>query len=56
MLNHALGQYISFAFNEPKKYPKKPFYAEHKKQEPMTDNAMEEMAKNITLMMGGTVN
>ncbi len=25
MLNHALGQYVMAAFNEPKKYPKEPF-------------------------------
>lgn len=24
-LNHALGKYISFAMNDPKKYPEKPF-------------------------------
>jgi len=26
-LNHALGRYVGIAVNDPKKYPKEPFYA-----------------------------
>lgn len=31
-LNHGLGQYISYAFNAPKHYPKEPFLAHESKK------------------------
>jgi len=39
-LNHTLGRYISFAFNDPKHYPKEPF--------PMTDAEREQIDKART--------
>jgi len=54
-LNHLLGRYIGYAVNDPKKYPKKPFL--HKKPAPkvMTSEAMERIAKNVTIKNGGTI-
>lgn len=56
-LNYVLGQYISFSFNDPKKYPKKPYFDEldKKKKEVMSEDEMEEVIKRNTLMMGGII-
>lgn len=54
-LNHILGKYISFAFNDPKKYPRKSFLNKEKELVEMTDNEMEEMAKRNVRMMGGVI-
>ena len=40
------GKYNSFAFNEPKNYPQKPFLFEEKQRE-MSDIEMENWAKNF---------
>lgn len=53
-LNHLLGQYISYAFNNPKEYPKKPYLYEETKQD-MTTNEMERQVINNTIMMGGVI-
>ena len=42
-LNHLLGRYIAYAFNDPKKYPKKPFLEKTNKHA-MTDEEMEREA------------
>jgi len=57
MMNYMLGRYLTFAFNQPKNYPRKPFLDgkfEDKKE--MTDEEMEKMMKRNTKIMGGTVN
>ena len=55
-LNHLLGQYISYAFNNPKEYPKKPYlHEEIKITKVMTINEMERQALNNTIMMGGAI-
>lgn len=57
MLNWILGKYIGFAFNDPKKYPNKPFLDNStpiKKE--MTDKEMEEMGRRNCLMLGGELN
>lgn len=54
-LNHILGKYICFAFNDPKKYPKKSFLSKEKELVVMTDEEMEEMAKRNVRMMGGVI-
>lgn len=55
-LNNILGQYINYAFNNPKKYPK-PFLSEKiKMRHSMTSAEMEEQVRRNTLMMGGVIN
>lgn len=42
-LNHLLGRYVTFAFNDPKHYPKKPFTNESEQtgQKMTSDEALE---------------
>ena len=66
-LNHILGKYIAFSFNDPQKYPSEPFTSgikdesieqennENLVHETMTDDEMEIMAKKIVFMFGGDV-
>lgn len=56
-LNHLLGQYIAYAFNNPKKYPTRPFLEnkETEKVEEMLDSEMERQAKINTVLMGGVI-
>lgn len=55
-LNHLLGQYISYAFNSPKEYPKKPYlYEEKQVQKDMSLSEMERQVINNTIMMGGVI-
>jgi hypothetical protein len=54
-LNHLLGQYIYFAFNDPQKYPKKPFTYEEPKKTEMTISDMERQARINTITMGGVI-
>ena len=48
-LNHILGQYISFAVNDPKHYPRKPIVAKNahrtKKMRPVTIEALDQIAR-----------
>ena len=56
--NYMLGQYIAFAFNDPKKYPKKPFLEEvqqEQKDDEMSADEMEKMAKFNTVKKGGKI-
>mgnify|MGYP000902756275 CR=1 FL=1 len=48
-LNHMLGKYIAFAYNDPKHYPEEPFLKKTKEpvQKNMSDEAMELMGKRI---------
>ena len=55
-LNHILGQYIAYAFNDLKHYPKKPFTEKNTELEPMSDEEMEKQARRNTIKMGGVIN
>lgn len=54
-LNHILGRYIAYAFNDPKKYPKEPYTHKDTTHDVMTDEEMEQQALRNTIMMGGVV-
>lgn len=55
--NWLLGKYITFAYNDPKKYPDKPFLDNATNvNEIMTDDEMERKARLNTLRMGGRIN
>ena len=51
-----LGKYIAYAFNDPKKYPSKPFLENDTDLKPMTDDEMELQARRNTIKMGGVIN
>ena len=56
--NYMLGQYMSYAFNSPKQYPKNPFMESIQEQEElkeMTADEMEKMARINTIKKGGQV-
>ena len=55
-LNHILGKYIGYAFNDPKHYPREPFTEKDTELEPMTDEEMEKQARRNTIKMGGVIN
>lgn len=55
-LNYMLAQYIMYAFNNPKKFPKKPFSEKDTELKPMTDEEMERRARHNTIRMGGVIN
>ena len=55
-LNHILGKYIAYAFNDPKHYPREPFTEKNTELEPMTDEQMEKQARRNTIKMGGVIN
>lgn len=52
-MNFLLGKYIAYAFNNPKKYPNKPFLHNMGKKKTMTDEEMEREALKNTILMGG---
>lgn len=54
-LNHILANYIGFAVNDPKHFPKEPYLGK-KKTVLMDDNEMERMARINTLKQGGVIN
>ena len=54
-LNHLLGKYIGYAFNDPRHYPSEPF-TQKPQLEPMTDEEMEKQARRNTIKMGGVIN
>ena len=56
LFNFMLGKYIAFAFNDPKKYPSKPFLENDTDLKPMTDEEMEKQARRNTIKMGGVIN
>ena len=56
LFNFMLGKYIAFAFNDPKKYPSKPFLDNNTDLKPMTDEEMEKQARRNTIKMGGVIN
>lgn len=56
LFNYLLGKYIAFAFNDPKKYPSKPFLENNTDLKPMTDEEMEKQARRNTIKMGGVIN
>lgn len=56
--NYNLGHYLKFAFNDPSKYPKKPFFEsitneKPKLSAPMSDEDMEKMMIRNTKLLGG---
>ena len=55
LFNYLLGKYVAFAFNDPKKYPSKPFTEKDADQKPMTDEEMERQARRNTIKMGGVI-
>lgn len=56
LFNYMLGKYVAFAFNDPKKYPSKPFFENDTDLKPMTDEEMEKQARRNTIKMGGVIN
>lgn len=46
--NYNLGRYLTYAYHNPKKYPKKPFLAEDQKPQVMSGEDMERVARSIT--------
>jgi hypothetical protein len=52
-----LGKYLIYAFNDPRKYPTKPFLSKVIDDKPankvMTPEEMERVAKNNTIKLGG---
>lgn len=56
-MNYLLGKYIAYAFNDPKKYPSKPFLEKEKetKLKEMTISDMERQARINTAMLGGVI-
>jgi len=54
-LNHILGKYMAYAFNDPKNYPRKPF-TENTELKPMSDEEMELQGRRNTIKMGGVIN
>ena len=56
LLNHILGKYIAYAFNDPKHYPTHPFTEKDTDLKPMTDEEMERQARRNTIRMGGVIN
>lgn len=56
LFNFMLGKYMAFAFNDPKKYPTKPFLEKNTDLQPMTDEEMERQARRNTIKMGGVIN
>ena len=55
LFNYLLGKYVVFAFNDPKKYPSKPFTEKDTDLKPMTDEEMEKQARRNTIKMGGVI-
>lgn len=55
-LNYLLGKYISWAVNDPKHYPSKPFCEKNTDLKPMSDEEMEKQARRNTIKMGGVIN
>ena len=54
LFNFLLGKYVMYAFNNPKRYPSKPF-TENTDLKPMTDEEMERQARRNTIIMGGVI-
>ena len=51
-LNYTLGSYISYAVNDPKKYPKEPFYKKAEEQERNTAHTDDERLLTARLKYG----
>ena len=56
LFNFMLGKYVAYAFNDPKRYPSKPFTEKNTDLKPMTDEEMEKQARRNTIKMGGVIN
>lgn len=56
LFNFMLGKYVAYAFNDPKRYPSKPFTEKNTDLKPMTDEEMERQARRNTIKMGGVIN
>ena len=55
LFNFLLGKYVAYAFNDPKRYPSKPFTEKNTDLKPMTDEEMEKQARRNTIKMGGVI-
>lgn len=55
LFNFMLGKYVAYAFNDPKRYPSKPFTEKDTDLKPMTDEEMERQARRNTIKMGGVI-
>jgi len=55
-LNHILGSYIRVAFNDPSKYPGKPYLHKEETATDQTASDMERIARLNTLTLGGEIN
>lgn len=55
LFNYLLGKYVAYAFNDPKRYPDKPFTEKNTDLKPMTDDEMEKQARRNTIKMGGVI-
>ena len=55
LFNFMLGKYVAYAFNDPKRYPDKPFTEKNTDLKPMTDEEMEHQARRNTIKMGGVI-
>lgn len=53
-MNYMLGQYIAYAVNSPKKYPRKPFL-QKEKHVVMTDEQMEANILKLVKATGGEI-
>ncbi len=55
-LNYLLGRYITWAFNDPKNYPKEPYLSrKHESKRVQTDEEMERQARLLTMAWGGEI-
>jgi len=57
VLNHILGRYIAYSFNDPSKYPEMPFLSGGASDDlpEMTDEEMERQARRNTIRLGGEI-
>jgi len=53
--NYNLGKYIAIAFNNPKKYPRRPFLQEEEKKM-MTAEDFDRVMRRNTILLGGKIN
>jgi hypothetical protein len=55
--NFNLGKYLMLAYNDPKKYPKKPFlWKDERTNTIMTEEEMDRMMRRNTISLGGEIN
>lgn len=50
-LNYYLGKYVAFAFNDPSKYPKEPFFKDIEQKAIPTEQTVDEQVNVLKLWM-----